>query len=238
MKTKYLSLAVFAVFILPLSMFGQTSVLINDPTVNVDQGAVKLSAAEQGLMDKSILPNARKKLASDICEESVEVSALAQGAFTKPGSKQTLIFYQFCQTGNGLGAVGVAVIDSGRVIANYVSAESGWSVEARSLPDINQNGLDEIALYYSGGMHQGSGGTGVDIMEFSAAGLKGIGWFQAEGFTDTSPVFGYKVTVKPGKTPAFFREKYVQNSSGKWRKNGTLVPLKLTKAFGTFEAAK
>lgn len=51
-----------------------------------------------------------------------------------------------------------------KVISSYV-AESGWTLGITVLPDINQNGFDEFALYYSGGMHQGQGGTGVDILE-------------------------------------------------------------------------
>lgn len=218
------------------SAFGQTTVVINDPTV--EPAKVAISAAEQSLLDKSILPKAREELVGDACEESVEVSGRAYGAFTRAGAKQTVIFYQFCQTGNGLGSVGVAVIENGKVVANYVSADSGWSSDAKTLPDINQNGLDEIALYYTGGLHQGSGGTGVNIVEFSAGGLKGIGWYQAEEFTETSPVMGYKVTVKPGKLPTFFKEKYVQNSAGKWRKTGKIIPLKLGKVEEQFETLK
>jgi hypothetical protein len=234
MKIKQGTLVVFGVCLMALSISAQAPVIINDPTV--EAAKVELSAAEQGLMDKSILPKVRAKLLGDACEETIEVSGRVQGAFTKAGANQTLIFYQFCQTGNGLGSVGVAVFENGRVAANVVSAESGWSADARVLPDINQNGVDEIALYYSGGMHQGAGGTGVDIMEFSAGGLKGIGWFQAEEFTETSPVMGYKVSVKPGKSPTFLREKYIQNAAGKWRKSGMILPLKLKKIEEIFEA--
>jgi hypothetical protein len=234
MKMKHLPYVVFMVCIGSLSVFGQAAVVINDPTV--EPAKIELSAVEQGLFDKNILPLARKKLASDICEESVDVTGRAQGSFTRAGARQTLIFYQFCQTGNGLGSIGVAIIDDGKVAANFVSAESGWSSFAATLPDINRNGLDEAALYYSGGMHQGAGGTGVDIVEFASGALRGIGWFQAEEFTETSPVMGYRVTVVPGKTPVMSREKYVQNAAGKWRKTGRIVPLKLEEAVSKFAA--
>jgi len=236
MKAKYLPITVFGVCLMSLSILGQTAYVINDPTV--EPVKTELSAAEQSLMDKSILPRVREKLKSDICEETIEVSGRAQGAFTKAGTKQTVIFYQFCQTRNGLGSVGVAIIENGRVVGNFVSAESGWPDTAKTLPDINQNGLDEIALYYSGGMHQGAGGTGVDIMEFSAGGLKGIGWFQAEEFTETSPVMSYKVTVNPGKTPAFFSEKYISNGTAKWKRPGKILPLRLKKVNSEFESIK
>ena len=109
---------------------------------------------------------------------------------------------------------------------------------AVAISDLNQNGLDEIALYYSGGMHQGAGGTGVDIMEFSNGALKGLGWFQAEEFTETSPVMGYKIVAHPAKTPTFTREKFVQNAAGKWRKAGAPITIKLKPAVVEFESAK
>jgi hypothetical protein len=234
MKLKSLAIAVFIAFIATVPVFSQSTIVINTP--NSEPSKAVLSAAEQALMDKEILPKARKKLAGDACNESIEIAAVTHGAFTKKGADQTLIFYQFCQTGNGLGSAGIALIENGAAIGNYVSAESGWTNNARTLPDINQNGLSEVALYYSGGMHQGQGGIGVDIMEFSAGALKGIGWYQAEGFTETTDN-AYKVTVKPGPKPVFFRERWASMDDGNsYKKAGSAVPLKLKPVTGGFEA--
>lgn len=209
----------------------QTPILINTP--GEEDMSPDLTKADKSLIERAALPKVRKKLAGDACEESFEAAGVVEGAFSKPDAKQRLVFYQFCQTGNGLGWVGLILMENNRVIGNYV-ADVGWSVGFKVLPDINQNGLNEFALYYSGGMHQGSGGTGVDIDEFGPAGPKGLGWFNAESFTDTGPVLGYRVTVKPGPTPVFYRERYVQNSAGKWRRTGASTPLKLQKAVGEF----
>jgi hypothetical protein len=223
-------------FVLMTSAHAQGAVVINELKPSEDPAKVVLTTTEQQLMDTAVLPKARKILAADGCEEFIDIASRVQGSFTKTGSKQTLIFYQFCQTGNGFGSAGVAVIERTRVVGNFVSQSSGWTQEARTLPDINQNGIDEVALYYSGGMHQGAGGTGVEIMEVSGGVLKGIGWFQAEGFSETGPVFGYKVTVTPAKLPMYFRQKYIQNSKGKWGQPGKIVPLKLGKVNSEFEA--
>jgi hypothetical protein len=214
---------------------GQTPVMINVP--GVETPPAKLSAADDALIKKSGLPKVRRKLVSDICEESFEPAGVVHGSFSKPNSDQRLVFYQFCQTGNGLGQVGLILIENGKIIGNYV-ADVGWTVGVTSLPDINQNGLNEVALYYSGGMHQGAGGTGVDIVELSPAGVKGIGWFQAEGFTETGPTVGYRVTAKPGGTPLFFREKYTQASNGKWKRTGRVTPFHLQAAISKFVAVK
>ena len=87
-------------------------------------------------------------------------------------------------------------------------------------------------------MHQGQGGTGVDIMEFSAAGVKGLGWFQADSFGEETGDFSYKVTVKPGKTPIFYREKYISTGENKWRKSGKTAAFKLGQVSGKFTVLK
>ncbi|MEP6850409.1 MAG: hypothetical protein ABI999_16230 [Acidobacteriota bacterium] len=235
MKTHMLA-AVFLILVCSLSAAAQRTVVINRP--NEKTVTAILSASEQKLMDKSVLPKVRKKLASDACSESVDVSGIIHGAFTRAGTTQTLVFYQFCQTGNGFGSAGIAIFEGGKVTGNYISAESGWTADAKTLPDINQNGVDEIALFYSGGMHQGQGGIGADIMEFSGRMLKGLGWFQAQSFTETTDV-EYKMTAKPGAKPLFFREKWSSPDDGKpYRKVGNALPLKLKAVFGSFEELK
>lgn len=232
---RIIPLLILLLFVSISFVSGQQTVVINDPTVELK--SANISPADENLIKKSVLPKVRKKWVStdSVCEEAFEVSGVIKGSFSKPNSDQTLVFYSFCQTGNGLGNVGLALIENGKVIGNYLS-ESGWTAGIKVLPDINQNGLNEFALYYSGGMHQGQGGTGVDILEISNTGLKGIGWFNAESFTETT-YFGYKVSVKTGKTPVFYREKY-NSKNEKWRKAGKLTPFKLDKIFNPYEVLK
>jgi hypothetical protein len=233
MKKEILLITIFCLS--TLFGFGQTTVVINDPAESAVE--TKLNSTIENLIKTQVLPKARKKWISNDspCTESFEPAGAVKGAFSKPSSDQTLVFYSFCQTGNGFGYDGLVLIEDGKVIRNY-AAESGWTMDIKVLPDINQNGLNEFALYYSGGMHQGEGGTGVDLMEFTAAGLKGIGWFNAETFTETSE-FAYKVSVKTGKVPVFYREKYL-NKNDKWRKSGKLTAFKLDKVNSAFEPLK
>lgn len=128
-------------------------------------------------------------------------------------------------------------MENGRITASYIS-EGGWAMGLKSLPDINQNGLDEFIVYYSGGMHQGAGGTGVDVMEFSAGTIKGLGWFQADSFGEENGDFSYRVTVKPGKAPLYYREKYVSSGENKWRRAGKAATFKLGKTYGKFDVLK
>lgn len=235
MKTRYLISAIIFSLVCVFAVLAQTTAVVVDPTKDAGAGS-KLSSAEQAIFD-GVLPNVRKAVSTESCEQDISVASVIHGSFTKTGSKQTLVFYQYCQTGNGLGWVGIVVIDGGKVVGNYID-DSGWSIDAGSLPDINANGLDEFTLSYGGGMHQGQGGVGVDIMEFSGGVPKGLGWFKAEEFMDTEAVNVWKVTAKTGKAPVYYKQKYAAVDGGKYRRVGANARFKLTKSVADFKAVK
>ena len=216
--------------------FGQQTVVINDPTI--PEKARDISASDKNLIDRDVWPVMRKKYEGESCTPEFESYDVITGSFTKPKSNQTLIFIQVCQTGNGFGIAGLALIEDGKVIGLYGADEAGWVAGAQALPDVNQNGLDEFALYWSGGIHQGEGGVGVDLMEFSGNALHPLGWFQSEGFSNDRPSFGYKVSVKKGKLPVFLRQKYLSNDSEKWRPSGRPAVFKLGKNVIAFAAIR
>ena len=217
------------------SVYGQGLIVIHDPVADMNESPkVELSATERNVMNRVALPKVRKRLAGEeFCKEEFDPSAVLHGSFSRTGSKQTVIFYQFCQTGNGLGQVGLVLIEGAKMLASYL-ADVGWTVGGRAVPDLNRNGLDEIALYYSGGIHQGNGGVGVDLMEFNPAGLKGIGWFQADNFTDDGDDYSYKVWARPGTRPIFYHQKFVSDNSGKFRRVSTQTAFRLSPAVGKF----
>lgn len=233
MKTCMLATIAFVLLFASIS-FGQGTVLVVDPTVKAKES--KMTAAEQKVFDRVALPKYKAKYADDLCTVEPETAGVIDGSFTQAGAKQRVVFFQVCQTGNGLGIVGLAIFENGKIVGTFGS-DGGWSLDAGALPDINKNGLDEFTLSYGGGMHQGQGGVGVDVMEFSAGKPKALGWFQAEAFTEDDSS-AWKVTAKPGPTPAYFKQKYKQTSDEKWRRVGGVTPLKLTKPYGKFEAVK
>ena len=235
MKNPSLALAFIVLMLATGPVRGQNPVIINVPGAETKNP--RLTAADKALIERSALPNVRKKLVDDSCEESFEPAGVLEGSFSKAGAAQRLVFYQFCVTGNGLGWSGLILIANNRVVGSYVT-DTGTVIGFKSLPDINENGLNEVALYWSGGTHQGAGGTGVDVVELGPAGLKGIGWFQADSFSEDGPSVGYKVTVKPGPAPVFYRERYVENAGGKWRRTAAARPFRLQKTVSTFEAVK
>jgi hypothetical protein len=236
MQITYLPAVLGIVFLFGAFVCGQQTIVINDPKAGVEP--LLVSNFETDLFNTSVLPKARKHWAgNEACTEEFRIVGKARGAFTKPKTNQTLFFYEFCQTGNGFGNNGLVLTENGKLAGSYVS-EGGWASDLKVLPDINQNGLNEFLVYYSGGMHQGQSGTGVDIMEFSADEIKGLGWFQADSFGEKSGDYSYKVSVKPGKTPLFYREKYLSTGENKWRKSGKIAAFKLSKTYGKFTALK
>jgi hypothetical protein len=214
---------------------GQAIIVVNDPTVKAPE--TKMTSAEEAIFKEQAVPAVRKAISSDTCQESVDVAGVAHGSFTRAGAKQSLVFYQYCQTGNAFGQVGLVLIENNKLIGNYIS-DSGWSTDIEPVPDIDQNGLDEFVLGFSGGMHQGQGGIGVDIMEFSNGIPKGIGWYKAEEYAETQATTVWKLTAKPGMTPVFYQQKYDSTENDKWRRVGVNTILKLGKPISTFTAVK
>jgi hypothetical protein len=215
----------------------QSLVVVNEPGAKPIQPT--LAAAEKNLMQRSVLPKVRKILASDICNETdYDVVSTIKGSFTKAGAEQTLVYYQYCVTGNGLGSTGVAVLENGKVVASYVAEDGDEASGARSLPDIDQDGLNEVVLEVSGGMHQGSGGTGAEMIEFTATGIKSLGWFTQNEFSENGPSIAYLVSAKPGKPPLFYRQKFTSRNEKKWHPVGKPLPFKLGKPLIKFTAVK
>lgn len=227
MKQIKLALPFAAILACAVSVWPQL-VVVHDP--NKDAKETKMTAAEQKIFDRDALPAVKKMISSETCGESLQDAGVARGAFTAPGKRQSLIFYEYCQTGNGFGWNGLVLIEGDSVVGNFVS-EGGWGVTIESVPDINQNGILEFTLAYSGGLHQGIGGTGVDLMEFSNGLPAGIGWYKAEEFGPTEASTSWRLTAKPGKTPVYYKQKFFSGENRPPRAVGKNVVTKLDKVF-------
>jgi len=224
-----------AILLLAASAWPQL-VVVNNPTTPARE--TKMTAAERTIFERDALPAVRKMIPSDTCEESLEAAGVARGAFTAAGKRQSLIFYQYCQTGNGFGWNGLVLIEGDAVVGNFVS-DGGWGLDIAAVPDIDQDGVLEFTLAYSGGLHQGHGGTGVDVMEFSAGLPVGMGWYKAEEFGESDASTSWKLTAKPGKSPIFYKQKFFSGKDGTTRAAGKSIVTKLDKTFvSKFEAVK
>src|SRR4030095_13415202 len=102
------------------------------------------------------------------------------------------------------GIVGLVLIENGKVVGRFAS-DGGWSINIGLVPEINQDGLNEVTLAYSASLHQGQGGVGVDIIEFSGGAPAGLGWYKSESFDNTEAPTAWGPTAKPGKTAIYYR---------------------------------
>lgn len=213
----------------------QKTVVVIDPTIPTADVGTVATATNQEEIDRVALPKLKARYENDGCTVNLELAGETSGSFTKVNSKETIAFYQVCQTGNGLGVVALVVTENGKVTGIYGS-DSGWSFDLGSLPDIDSNGLDELTLSFGGGMHQGKGGVGVEIVQFKSGLPMVLGWFQAEELTDTEPTAAWRVTAKTGKIPVYYRQKFVSNDGKRWRRSGANAVFKLTKGTSKYEA--
>jgi hypothetical protein len=226
-NTKTLLSLIFILTFVSIS-FTQDTFVITDP-LKTEKGAGITPAIEK-LIKAEVFPKAKNNWEEDICpSDSEQLAGVAKGAFTKSASNQTLVLYQYCQTGNGLGNNILVLLEAGKIVKTFGS-ESGWAISLKWLPDINQNGIDEFAITYGGGMHQGQGGTGIDIFEFADGKPKLLGWLAESSYSEDSEQ-SYKVWVKKGKKPVFYREKYVNGKNNKLVKTGKSATFTLTKGF-------
>lgn len=212
------------------TVFGQTKQIVFDPTKNVSE--TKASPAEEMLV-KTVLPKTRKTWTEDVCTEDFSITGKAKGAFTKQNAAQTAFIYEYCQTGNGFANDGIVIVEAGKIVAHYLY-EGAWTLDLTSLPDINNNGIDELVVHNSGGMHQGIFGTGLDILEISPKGIKEIGAMQTSyndcgaGLSKNCRADNYKITVDKGEIPIFYSQKFVQVRK-KWKPLGKIVKTKMFK---------
>jgi len=236
MRPKFIyALLIFV--LLTSTVAAQKTLVIYDPTVVLDDGLPMLPDDEQAVFDSTVLPKLKAKYQSEGCAVDPELAGEVSGRFTKRGIVQKAAFYQICQTGNGLGIVAIVIFEDGQLVGVW-GDNSGWSMEINAIPDMNANGIDEFTLSFGGGMHQGQGGVGVDIVEFQNGKPQVHGWFQAEKLMDTETESAWKVSVKTGKSPIFYRQKYIANSRGKLVRSGANSVFKLTKIENGFELLK
>lgn len=244
MKIKYFPGVFLAAFLTAVPLFGQVSVTIYDPVRKAPEK--NISATEEKLVTTRAVPKARARWKdAGGCDEvdNFNFTGGVTGAFTRKGSQQRAVLYELCQTGNGFANNGLVIIESGKIVAHFVS-EGGWNLDVVKLPDINKNGLDELAVETSGGMHQGYSGSSVSMIEVSATAAKELGWFLVytnecenggpEEYCDRS----YKITAKSAAVPVFYRQQHDNKGTDettKWVASGKKTVIKAKK--GTFKFA-
>ncbi len=228
MNMKAVLVPLFVCLLVGSGVFAEGPVVIFDPLRKASE--TRSTDADEQILETLILPKIKNKWSGDTsCDGSnLTITGTADGSFTKKAAAQRAILYEMCQTGNGFANNGIAIIENGKVIANF-TAEGGWNVDIVRIADIDKNGYDEIAIETGGGMHQGYTGSSTTVVEVSDTMVKSFGTFltytneceslKPDEYCDRS----YKITVTPGKKLSFFSQKYINNGNDeepKWAASG------------------
>jgi hypothetical protein len=189
------------------------------------------------LVRRYALPKARRLWrGNDACTEGFEVIGVATGSFTKANTEQRAVLYRFCVTGHNFANNGIAIIEGGSVVAHIVY-EGGEDYSIGALPDINGNGLSEIILG-DGSTNQGYTTMVAILIEASPAGVKkwGIADVYEDncGTMDRCEMTAYKISVKPGPTPVFYREAYKKRNE-RWTRAGGVARYALRELGGSYK---
>ncbi len=230
-KLPFISLALI---LLSSPLFAQGPIVLYDPMAKLPDA--QPSSAVEALVKEKLVPKIKARWDNDEnCDGSnLNIVGSVEGSFTKTGAKQRAIVYELCQTGNGFANNGLAVIENGKVVAHFAE-EGGWDLEISRVPDLNNNGRDEIAIETGGGMHQGYTGTSVTVLEVTPSAVTVFGTFLAytnecedhasNKYCDRS----YKLTAAAGANPAFFAQKFTNRGTEakpRWMTAGKPVPAK------------
>jgi len=199
----------------------------------------KLSSSEEKLMKDKVVPAARKSWHERERDQECGTgfastpTDIAAGSFTKPKADQKAILYQYCEVGHDMTLNGIAVIENGQVVAHVVY-EGGGDHAIGALPDINGNGLSEILLA-AGGTNQGITWGSISIIELGGTEVTQFG--RTETLSDecgraddkNAKTKAYRISVKAGPSPAFYREVYSDSceGSGTRKKVGGLTAISM-----------
>jgi len=196
----------------------------------------KLTAAEEDLMKSRIIPAARKawreRQRETACVSGPDARAIdvASGAFTRPGASQRAILYGYCEFGHNFDLDGIAIVEDGKLVSHIIF-EGASNNAIGALPDINGDGLAEI-VFATGGTNMGETWGTITVIVLSGTEVTSLGRLNiysdnCGAVEDNCKAEASRISVKAGKAPAFFREKYVRKGdSGAWTKAGALAPAK------------
>jgi hypothetical protein len=225
-----------------LTAYGQPGKLTTVFDGRDDSESAPVTVEETRFIEREVRKNEtviREKSGQD-CEEdesfSFSVQSVAAGSFTAPERRQKAYLYELCRSTLAFGIGGLVVVENGKTVAHYVYGENGLDSEIAVLPDINQNGFSEIMLI-GGGTGQGYTLGAVEIIELTPGGVISFGTadvYEDNFGTETArkSAKAFKISVRAGKNPVYFRETYTRKSAaGKWTLAGKSQKYSLRKDY-------
>lgn len=105
-------------------------------------------------------------------EEKPQVRGAASGAFTQPDAEQHAVLFMMSNFPRGFPPMGLAIVEGDELVLNLAFVTIAQSV--RALPDIDGDGLDELA-FGGGFVGQGLAVEGATLAAFGENGLDDFG---------------------------------------------------------------
>lgn len=187
-----------------------------------------LSKAEREVVEKEVRgkeSEIKKKHPSECVNNDFSVDSGIKGSFTKPNLSETAYFYSLCtdgSTSSPIGVGGIVIFEAAKMTALYTFQTVGFT-EIKSLPDINKNGLSEIAIITENG-GQGARATNLMLLEYEPSDLLnylGSTKVGSVSLSTTPPMETTSViSVEPSANPTFFYDLYAKEDGAKdWSPN-------------------
>ncbi len=123
---------------------------------------------------------------------------------------------------------GIIIIEKEKIIGHYVFANISGFNRIISLPDINRNGLSELALEFSHNINSLSFSNAIGLYEYDGKTLAELG--ETDIFQRLEDDKAYKIFVKSGKNPIFYQETFSSSyEKNDWIQTAKLKEVKLEK---------
>lgn len=204
--------------------FGQTNNLTAVYDGRTGLKLARISAENQKLIETEVRKKEKflKEKINVVCdEEEFSVFDAAAGAFTRAGSSQKAFMYELCRSGRSFGIGGIVIVEDGKIVSHYAYGENGLYIGLIAVPDINQNGIQEILLIGSGS-GQGYTSSAIETYEILNGKLNFLG--RASVYDDNYgtgkrvlEATAYKIFAQKATAPIFTREAYIQKGeNAKW----------------------
>lgn len=174
-------------------------------------------------------------------EEDARVLAVAAGSFTEVGAGQRAVLYVMSLWPRCCPKLGVAVFN-GEMLTRNVAFE-GTFQNFRTVPDLDGDGLDEVAAIGGFGMG-GENSTSVSLFSFAGAGLVSFGGAMLAvdncAGNGSDPGTANRITARAGSPPSATIESFRRASctSTVWDPVGPPEPLPLEAEAMTFVVLK
>lgn len=161
-------------------------------------------------------------------EEETQVMAVADGAFTAPGASQQAVLYLMSSWPRCCPKMGIAIVQDGELVRNVAFEAPTQGLAA--VPDLDGDGLDELALTGSFGMG-GENSSSVTLVSLADSGFRTWGGEMIQYDSCAAMQEGgmaTRITAVPG--PAFTIERFALASceSGEYQAGGPPEPFEFT----------